>query len=336
MEEDLITFLEGSHRKGTKRAYNKAWTLWTDWCRGRHPPVDFLEYNLKNLHAFFFENKYRSLQSLRTCRAALASVFQELYPDETRMADHQSLKSFFKAKRKTTVTLPKKHQLETWDIQILIQHIRTYYSNNDELTSLQLQVKTVLILCIATMWRPRSDIGRIQFRDVIFSGPLDNPTGVTIFVREPKEAQFNHSRLGAIEDRTVCPVHTLKTFCDRTHLKRQHLPENQTLFLACIDKKECRSIETSTIAGYLRDTMKAAGLNTIEYTPHSIRAASSTFAAQLGLSDAEIKVHANWSKYSTTFEDYYFKPIAQESNGAKIVSAIFSFSAEKSTTSEPE
>jgi hypothetical protein len=98
MEEDLITFLEGSHRKGTKRAYNKAWTLWTDWCRGRHPPVDFLEYNLKNLHAFFFENKYRSLQSLRTCRAALASVFQELYPDETRMADHQSLKSFFKAK----------------------------------------------------------------------------------------------------------------------------------------------------------------------------------------------------------------------------------------------
>jgi len=82
--------------------------------------------------------------------------------------------------------------------------------------------------------------------------------------------------------------------------------------------------------------MKAAGLNTIEYTPHSIRAASSTFAAQLGLSDAEIKVHANWSKYSTTFEDYYFKPIAQESNGAKIVSAIFSFSAEKSTTSEPE
>ncbi|KAH8549998.1 hypothetical protein BGW37DRAFT_428436 [Umbelopsis sp. PMI_123] len=81
--------------------------------------------------------------------------------------------------------------------------------------------------------------------------------------------------------------------------------------------------------------MQEAGINTQEYTPHSIRAASSTFAAHLRLSDTEIKVHANWSKYSTTFNNYYFKPVAQESNGAKIFSAIFSFCAENSTISEP-
>lgn len=318
MEEEMIAFLEGSHRKGTKRAYDKAWRVWKDWCQRQQPVINALEYNFKHLYAFFFENRQHSLQALRTYPAALGSVFHELYPEDPRMADHQSLKAFFKAKRKTSVKLPKKHQLETWDIQILIRYLRENFSNNESLTSLQFQMKTILILCIATMWRPRSDIGRIQYRDVLFSGPDNEPTGASLFVREPKEAQFKHSRLGAIQDRTVCPVHTLKTFCDRTQNKRQHLTNDHTLFLALIDRRECRSIETSTVANYLRSGMQEAGVNTQEYTPHSIRAASSAFAAQLGLTDTEIKIHANWSKYSTTFEDYYFKPVAQKSNGVKI------------------
>lgn len=82
--------------------------------------------------------------------------------------------------------------------------------------------------------------------------------------------------------------------------------------------------------------MLAADVDTKTYTPHSIRSASSTFAKQLGLSTTAIKVHANWSLNSSTFENYYFKPIAQESQGAKITEAIFSFTAEKGTTSEPE
>ena len=54
-------------------------------------------------------------------------------------------------------------------------------------------------------------------------------------------------------------------------------------------------IETGTVANYLGSAMKEAGINTKDYTPHSIRSASSTFAAHLGLTDTEIKVHANWS-----------------------------------------
>ena len=46
-------------------------------------------------------------------------VFYELYPGRPRMANHQSLKTFFKVRRKTAVSFPKKHQLETWDIQHL-------------------------------------------------------------------------------------------------------------------------------------------------------------------------------------------------------------------------
>jgi hypothetical protein len=185
------------------------------------------------------------------------------------MVHQPSLKAVFRIRKKTIISLPKKHQLETWDIQILIRYLREGFRENDPLTSFQLQIKTIIILCIATMWRPRSDIGRIQYRDVLLSGPEAEPTRVTIFVREPKEGRFKHTRLGAIQDQAMCPVFNLKAFCTRTQRSRQSLPTDHSLFLARIDGRDCYSIETGTVASYHRNAMKEAGINTKDYTPQS-------------------------------------------------------------------
>jgi hypothetical protein len=77
-------------------------------------------------------------------------------------------------------------------------------------------------------------------------------------------------------------------------------------------------IDENAVAGYLRDFMKVAGVDIRQYTLHTIRVASSTFAVQLGHSKTEINIHANWSLNSNTFENCYCKPMAQESQGVKI------------------
>ena len=45
ISEEMINFLEGSHRKGTIRTYNSAWLVWRDWCLQQNPRVSPLEYN---------------------------------------------------------------------------------------------------------------------------------------------------------------------------------------------------------------------------------------------------------------------------------------------------
>ena len=67
------------------------------------------------------------------------------------------------------------------------------YSNNDTLSLPQLQKKTILLFCIAMMWRPRCDIGTLQARDIEFSyinegsSTTQIVTGMTLHIRQPKE-----------------------------------------------------------------------------------------------------------------------------------------------------
>lgn len=110
--------------------------------------------------------------------------------------------------------------------------------------------------------------------------------------------------------------------------KTSTLPLGHSLFPARIDERDCRSTETDMTASYLRLQWRRWVIHTKDNTPHSIRSASSTFAAHLGLTDTEIKVHANRSKHLNRIRGLYLKPVAQETSGTKLVSALFSFTAE--------
>ncbi|ORE18808.1 hypothetical protein BCV71DRAFT_178795, partial [Rhizopus microsporus] len=84
------------------------------------------------------------------------------------------------------------------------KYITTNFSDNTSFTINKLQQKTILLLCIATMWGSRSDIGTLQTRNVRFK--LDNDaylTGVILFIRAPKEAQQKHSALGTLSQKSM-------------------------------------------------------------------------------------------------------------------------------------
>src|ERR1700759_860964 len=106
--------------------------------------------------------------------------------------------------------MPQPEKLETWDLNIILHHMEQNYADNDELYIYELEKKAIVLTCIATIWRPRSDVGRIQARDITFAKNEDDQwTGVTLFVHQPKEAQSRYSRYGVMNSSKLCPVKTL-------------------------------------------------------------------------------------------------------------------------------
>lgn len=92
----------------------------------------------------------------------------------------------------------------------MTRYIASNFKDNASLVIDKLQQKTVLLLYIATMRRPRSDIVTLQICDVHFQ--FDNHanlTGVTLFIRPPRKAQQEYSALDTLLQMSMCPVHTM-------------------------------------------------------------------------------------------------------------------------------
>ncbi|KAG1056529.1 hypothetical protein G6F43_001580 [Rhizopus delemar] len=80
----------------------------------------------------------------------------------------------------------------------------------------------------------------------------------------------------------------------------------------------------TTVANWVKDIMKQAGIDTEKYGPHSIRSAASTKAVEKGHSIENVKQHANWSRNTQTFERFYYKPTTTLTLGSQITNSIFS------------
>ena len=67
-------------------------------------------------------------------------------------------------------------------------------------------------------------------------------------------------------------------------------------------------VTSSTVARCLKEVIENAGIDTSIFKAHSVRAASTSAAADLGNSTNEILEAADWSKNSN-FQRFYYKPI---------------------------
>ncbi|KAG1057673.1 hypothetical protein G6F43_000491 [Rhizopus delemar] len=165
------------------------------------------------------------------------------------------------------------------------------------------------------MWRPRSDIGTLQHRNIHFKRTKDGDMiGVTLYIRAPKESQF----------------------LEKSRDFRKILPVEHTAFLAYLGNPEqVQSIQPTTIANILKQILQAAGIDTTVFGPHSIRSASKLKTVEVGHKIDDVKKHAHWSLSADTFERFYYKLAHQIHNSRDITSSIFSDS-ENNTTSGVE
>lgn len=136
------------------------------------------------------------------------------------------------------------------DTDILLKYIRGSWIEEKTLSLEQLQQKTLVLLCLATMVRPRSDIGRLRYEDVTLNYTTSNRFSSTILhFREAKETQVKSVTLGIIEAVNLCSVRKLKKFLLKTSLIRETLPKEHIFFLAnIIGKAKVASVRPSTVA----------------------------------------------------------------------------------------
>ncbi|CEG78933.1 hypothetical protein RMATCC62417_13465 [Rhizopus microsporus] len=82
--------------------------------------------------------------------------------------------------------------------------------------------------------------------------------------------------------------------------------------------------------------MKDSVVNTNKFKVHSLRFAESTKAVSLGVPIEQVKLHANWSLTSNTFEDYYYRPRNQHKHGPDTANTVFGEVTKDIITSEVE
>ncbi|KAG1043393.1 hypothetical protein G6F43_011661 [Rhizopus delemar] len=278
-------------------------------CQKQIPVQGPEEYNVSNMLSFLMEHNRLSVQTLNGYRSTIASVYSQLHSNQPPLASQPEITSFFKAKKGTEVSIPTVDKLETWDINILILYIRKELSPSSILTLGQLQLKVILLMCINTMWRPRSVVGRIQWRDVQFTHTDGIPDSVWLHIRQPKETNTKSIQLGVIQEEDLCFVLNLFRFMELTNQHRQHLAVDHTLFLRYLEvySKPTTSVQLSTVGKWVQTAMEKTGVDR-RYKAHSLQSATSTKAVILGVPIDQVKDHANWSLNSNTFEKFYYRP----------------------------
>jgi integrase len=268
-------------------------------------------YDPNEVVAWLTANSSLSKSHLNTMRSSVASVYAVVHKNKTPLAEDQAVTAFFKARKRQQEVMPTKMDA-IWDIKIMVDYLKTWGAN-EELDLQHLQDKTIILLCIATLWRPRSDIGRLRWQDLEWIWDKEHSSqlaGVRILARHPKEGIQKYSTLATIPTQTsMCPVTTLFCFITRTTQQRHHLAADHTLFLSYIHHatKQPQSMDDKTVSERIKAIMAAAGIDTTIFTPHSIRSAASSAAYHKGIEREHIKKHANWSLTSDTFERYYLK-----------------------------
>ena len=129
------------------------------------------------------------------------------------------------------------------------------------------------------------------------------------------------------------PVKILWLYIQRIKDSRATLPEHHTIWLPSLKQETWFAAALpATVAGYVREMMTETGLHTQLYTPHTLTSATSTKAIQNSNTVIDVKMHANWSLDSQTFEKYYLKPTHLESRSAKLLHSIFPRTTEDYTT----
>ncbi|CEG65380.1 hypothetical protein RMATCC62417_02178 [Rhizopus microsporus] len=252
ISDSIVEFLKEFNKPSTRKNYDQAWARWSTWCKSQNPQYNPTEYSPEPLVEYLAYKKTLSYSSLNITRSAIASVYRMIHAHCPSIASNQLVIQYFEARRRKEEKLPNSTQ-EIYDVKVLIQATLSW-GLTSELNMSKLQLMTLTLLTIATMWRQRSDMGTLQFRDVKFQmkeGVEDGPLGVTLTARNPKELRPKQSKQDAIENKEACPVHTLWIFYTFTKDHRNHLSQDHTLFLTNITQDNpntWQSIKPATVA----------------------------------------------------------------------------------------
>ena len=202
----------------------------------------------------------------------------------------------------------------TWNVQLVLDFLGAL-GKNEDLTLKHLTWKTVMLLALTRPSRS-ADLSQLDL-----SGRQFKPEGVAFLPRSLAKqsrqgkpiTEFFFPSLS--EDPKVCPVHALRAYEEKTGSLRG---DETKLFISLIRPHKC--VTSSTIARWLKSLLEAAGVDTTIFHAHSVRGASTSKAANLGITSNDILKAADWSSESV-FQKFYYESTYDSSYGRAVLSS---------------
>ena len=260
------------------------------------PPIaTILEFLLQLFHG---DNTHPGLSysALNTARSALSTI---ITIDHAPAGQHPLVKRFMRAVFNKRPALPR--NTITWDVDIVLNYLKTL-SPVKTLSLAKLTKKLLMLLLLLSGHRGQT-IHLLDIRNMTLTNSKAKfQIGDIIKTTSPGHHVNALSFSAYAPDRRLCVIRTLTQYLTVT----EPLRGTETLLFVTI-KKPHRPVSRDTLRRWVKDVLKASGIDIEMFTPHSTRAASTSKASQF-VPLKTILETATWSSVST-FTKYYKKPV---------------------------
>ena len=302
--------LQSSWRAKSSQTYDSLFRKWASWCSERScNPVSGPIADVANFLAHLHEEGYRS-RSMNAYRSAISSVHDTV--DGVEVGKHPMISRLLKGAYHARPPLPR--YTSTWNVQIVLQYI----DNLGPSSTLLLKLLTFKLVMLLSLTRPSrsADLTALQLdrRRYMPEGVAFLPAALakqSSQGRSLREFFFPSFTLNT----NLCPVETLRQYEAATATLRS---DSCKLFVAI--KKPHNPVASCTIARWLKEMLKLAGIDVSTFSGHSVRGASTSAAAGAGLTMNEIMQAADWSTESV-FRRFYYRPSHNVSYGRAVLSS---------------
>lgn len=158
----------------------------------------------------------------------------------------------------------------------------------------------------------RSELVNLQWKDIRFV-----PEGIEIQIVRSKTDPGGEGQVCAIpksENEILCPVSALSAWHDRSGGSSGSVFRQMTVSGRVLD----RGIKPHQVTAVIKSLIKAGGIDSTEYSSHSLRRGFATEASRLGAPFVSIMRHGRWRHEGTVLE-YIDEGNRFEQNAAGIV-----------------
>ena len=299
-------------KSGTHKQYSVYIRKWNNFCIERQ--IDCVKPNVTEVLDFltYLFDEGLGYSALNTARSALSQII--VWKGYCTIGSHPWVTRFLRAVYNLRPPVPR--YKDTWDVAVLLHKLRSM-SPVRYLSLKDLTFKTVTL--VTTLLAARAQT--LTLLDLNNMTHSKSEYSFTVGTADLKQSRPGYTppvvRLKAYAvDKGICVYRALSEYLSRTKPLRQG---ETRLFISYVSPH--KAVTSSTISHWVKTMLSRADIDTLKYSAHSVRSASSSKALKAGASLDDILNTAGWSS-ATTFAKFYNKKIVSQSAMAiKILSS---------------
>ena len=278
LSEEATALILKSWRTKTNKSYDSLFGKWHSWCaKWCFNPFSGPITNVANFLAQLCTEGYQ-YSSINSYRSAILSVHEKV--DGHSVGQHPLISRLLKGIFHDRPPLPR--YTSTWNVQTVLNYLEGL-GENQSLSLKALSGKLTMLLALTRPSRS-ADLSQLDL-----SRRVHKPDGVCFYPNVLAKQSRQGSQIANFffpslpGNPTLCPVMALKVYEDKTRPIRG---DETKLLISFI--KPHKAVTSSSVARWLKSVLSAAGIDTAIFSAHSTRGASSSAAANIGITTNDI------------------------------------------------